>query len=73
MTPLVNELPISPARIEKAKIISAATSIGPIFSARMASGAETVIKTMSLKVSPVIEENSAILVAFSGLPCFASG
>ena len=39
----------------------------------LASGAETVISTISLNVSPVTDENSAILVALTGLPCMASG
>ena len=73
MIPLINDVPIRPASTEKVKIISAKISIGPILSARIASGAETVIKTISLNVSPVMDENSAIFVALSGLPCCASG
>ena len=68
MAPLIRDLPTRPEMTAKAKIIRANTSTGPIFKARMAKGAETVISTMSLKVSPVTEEKSASFVALSGLP-----
>ena len=57
----------------KANTIKANTSTGPILKARIAKGAETVINTISLKVSPVTEENSASFVALSGFPWRASG
>ena len=73
IAPLIRDLPTRPEMTAKANTISANTSTGPILSARIANGAETVISTMSLKVSPVTEEKSAIFVALSGLPCRASG
>ena len=53
--PLISESPISPAITANAKTISARTSIGPIFSASKAIGAEATISTRSEKVSPVTE------------------
>ena len=73
MTPFHRESPISPAMTEKAKIIRAKISTGPMNRATAAIGAETVIRTMSLNVSPVAEAYRAILVAFSGLPLCARG
>ncbi len=56
ISPLSTESPTSPAITENAKTSSAQISTGPIFSATTASGADTVIRTISLKVSPVTEE-----------------
>ena len=54
----------NPDIIENAQTIKANFSTGPILRASTAKGAETVIRTKSLNVSPVTEENKAIFVAF---------
>ena len=70
---LTTESPISPAMIENANIIRAKISTGPICNAIIASGTDKVIKTISLKVSPVTDEYNAIFIALTGFPFFANG
>ena len=56
MMPFASDFPIRPAITAKAKMSRQTISIGPIIRATRASGGDTVISTMSLKVSPVTDE-----------------
>ena len=69
MSPLIIDLPATPATIVREKIISMAISGGPNRRAMEARGAATAMSTRSEQKSAKVEEYLAILSAFTPLPC----